>query len=273
MTQDLTPMKRYNTNMQEFKSLLAYHRFVETTLNKSSAKSNWHQGDYTVTKGVESDFILIFQSKEANHNSLALSFDFLGLPLEEQTVRASIKKNDNTNTIIMSEPMTLKDFKTNINAFNNWSEKNKNVDSFTIFNQFSNLFLGQELDMKKEVNQQLKEKQDIVAKVSETFKIPELEQAAQVAQDKLDAAYKKMEVTIQKTPEYKRLKELKAEMDNLTTIISKKEDTMRKELKTPELAKEAHETGEDLRVAKLYRDIEVKKQSTQNSSFSRKLRY
>lgn len=274
MTQDLTPMKRYATSLQQFKYLLKSCRFSETSLNKSSAKSNWYGGEHYTTKGVEHDFILIFQSNEANNNSLALSFDFLGLPLEEQTVKASIKKGNSNDNIIMSEPITLTDFKEKINAFNKLhNDKKHNVDSFTVFNNFSKIFLNQELNMKHEVEQQLQAHKEVVEKVNETFKIPELEQAAKNAQEKLDAAIKHIDITIAKTPEYKKLKELKAEMAKLESAVIIKKNDIRKELNIESLDKEAYETREDLRVAKLYRNMELNKQSTNDSSSSRKFRY
>jgi hypothetical protein len=78
---NLTPMKRLKNNIDTLKKNLKGF-FVEDILNKSRKKYNPYGGKHdsgNYSKGVKSDFILLFMPIDTNINvkSIAIVFDYL----------------------------------------------------------------------------------------------------------------------------------------------------------------------------------------------------
>lgn len=106
MSGKLTPMKRYKSRLDEIRAVLSKD-FEETSLNRVEPKSRsfFSQSYYDgggMTKGVDSDFVMLFKSRKDRANriaripadeglSLGLSFEYEGLPQDEAKVRGSVK--------------------------------------------------------------------------------------------------------------------------------------------------------------------------------------
>lgn len=260
MSNDLTPMKRFGTNLKKFKSYLA--NFKTKDFNKSAAKNSYyHSEDYT-TKGVANDYVLVFQSTYPNA-SLGLTFQFLNLPVEEQYVLASIKKGLGPNDITYSEKISLPTFKTLINEFNTWAQEvenktHSNIDQFTIFNKFSDLFLLQTLDMKKEV-EAIEAKESIILKEkTEKFNIVELTQTSLKADSDLKAAQAQILKEITNSKENKELERLMLEMHQLKEALTIKTKVLHSSLQLDQLMSDSDKAADALEYAKYQMDTEFK---------------
>jgi hypothetical protein len=121
MTKELTPMKRYAHQLQEFRHYLP-SGFKEVQLNKKAEKYAYAAGESYHDKGVENDFVMIFKTP-FNDISFAFAFSFQDLPLDKQHVFASIKKGKDNSSIQNSMPLTILEFKEKINTFNSWAKE------------------------------------------------------------------------------------------------------------------------------------------------------
>lgn len=260
MSNDLTPMKRFGTNLKKFKSYLA--NFKTKDFNKSAAKNSYyHSEDYTI-KGVANDYVLVFQSTYPNI-SLGLTFQFLNLPVDEQYVLASIKKGIGPNDITYSEKMSLPTFKNLINEFNTWAQqtedqKRTNIDQFTIFNKFSELFLLQTLDMKKEVKAIEAKEATITKAKNEKFNIEALTQTSLKADSDLKAAQAQILKEITHSKENKELERLTWEMHLLKEALAVKTQALHAQLKLDQLMSNSDKAADALKYAQYEMNTEIK---------------
>lgn len=143
MSSEMTPMKRYSGGLTSLKNNLSSITYA-TELNKSSPKYNSHTGR---TKGVDSDYILIFKDKHSDA-SFALVFEYMGLTAEDQRVVGSVKMS-NEDAIKNSFNMTLEEFKTSLNALNKDLEvaRRKNMDFPEALALFSRHMLKEVIDL------------------------------------------------------------------------------------------------------------------------------
>lgn len=143
MSSEMTPMKRYSGGLSSLKHNLRSITFT-TELNKSSPKYNSHNGR---SKGVDSDYILIFKDKHSDA-SFALVFEYMGLTAEQQRVVGSVKMSDE-DPIKNSFNMTLEEFKTSLNALNKDLEatRGKNMEFPEALSLFSRHMLKEVIDL------------------------------------------------------------------------------------------------------------------------------
>ena len=141
----MTPMKKYRFNIDRLREVIKPFS-KEISLNKVDAKStpwSWDRQS-TTTKGVDSDFIMIFQ-EFGSEMSFAFTFTYINLESNKQTVAASIKMDGD---ITMGAELPLSDFAYKINELVIQLESLKNSPNFgfhTAIDEFSKLFLANKL--------------------------------------------------------------------------------------------------------------------------------
>lgn len=227
MSTEMTPMKRYSTGLTNLK--MHMNRVAKKTeLNKTASKSN-HDGGYS--KGVESDFILIFKDNYSD-TSFALVFEYMDLPADKQRVVGSIKTSD--DAIKTSYNMTLEDFKSNLNGLNkdlNIAQTKGGYDFPEALSLFSKHMLKEVIDFKND----LKQATSTVSKFL-TSKLKELENAgyeevianAEKALDKAQRSVAKKiadsPLTIERKALVERIRELDRLMDEERKTLTEKAD-------------------------------------------------
>lgn len=242
MNQEITPMKRYANQIQELRSNLGFD-FKELTLNKSKSKNYYGHGENYTNKGVESDFILIFQCPDLENYSFAFSFQFYDLFKDEQYVDISIKKGNKEDSIIQSQRFTLENFKNHLNDFNRWFTQNSKhkVEPSSIFNHFSTTFLNKELDINNEIKIYHKELNSFIDKKTKEFNVDNLLIAHETAQTDLLKTQKYIEKTILNSPEYKSIRKLEDEVNMLNRQLANNRASLEKSLQLQKLINTAHE--------------------------------
>lgn len=250
----MTPMKRFSSNIQEMRENLKSH-FKKITLNKSEPKYN--RRDYTMTKGVDSDFILIF-SEPRKEISFALAFDYVGLDAKEQKVTASIKKGKSNDEIELSQTMLLPEFKEKLNEFNKSFKEVFTTENTTmqltpvsITNKFSEIFLEKKLDLEKELQQKQESLNKIFETISKELKIPEARKAKSLAIENLTKAQEEVKKQITQSEDFKILMDLKKQVNDLERKLSTKTASLETSMKVKEL-KKASDNATEILIIKEY---------------------
>lgn len=220
----MTPMKRYSGSMQEMRENLKSH-FNEIILHKSEPKYN--RADYTTTKGVESDFIIIF-SEPKQEVSLALTFDYIDLEDKDHRVTASIKKWKNNNKMEVSQAMPLPEFKEKLNQFNKsfkeifktQTTSKMQLNSASIVNKFSEFFLERKLDWEKELNEKQEKLNQLHQTISAELKIPETRKIKILAIENLNKAQEQVKKEITESEDFKNLLLIKKQVVDLEMKLS-----------------------------------------------------
>lgn len=234
----MTPMQRYKTAINTFRENIAGHVGRELTLNKSESKSlPWMAQTRTgksETKGVESDFIIIFRDKSNYDFSFALTFTYIDKPENEQTVAGTIKYGDDEKEFRNGKPLKMEEFRVALNELNKVlaNQKNKSFDS--ILNSFAQAFLKEEFSLKSEVDRAAK---DITSFLKEKNKELNVDEAYETA-EKAKKAREKAESTIQKelqaSDAYIEREKLLERIKVLDRLLQGKETLLKKENKLSE---------------------------------------
>lgn len=222
MSTEMTPMKRYSTGLTSLKNNLNSIT-IKTELNKTASKSN-HEGG--TTKGVDSDYILIFKDKYSD-SSFALVFEYIGLPADKQRVVGSVKLS-NDDSIKNSFNMTLEEFKTNLNALNkemDTARSNRMKTNFD-FPQALKLFSQHMIKEVIDLESDLKTATSTVSKFL-TKKMKELEnegheEAISTAEKSLDKAQRAINKKITDSPLTEERKQL---VERIKAIDKELEET------------------------------------------------
>lgn len=243
MSKEMTPMKRYSTLMSEMKEIVAPY-FNELSLNKVDSKYRsfvshryWRtQDEPTHTKGVESDFILIFQNKPFAL-SFALSFNYIDLPKEMQTVVATVKtKNPKSNSdmIVGSAPMSLSVFKQKLLEFNTvYSQKSPGPTSskdslLNIVNTFSTIFIDQKFDLKSSVEKSVNQRNDLEKSLKSELQYDNLLSSKEIAEKDLNKTKRLIQKTIDELDETKEVKRLEELLSRAKVELASKKSTIEK---------------------------------------------
>lgn len=234
----ITPMKRYKTAIDHLRSQVRGHSH-EFTLNKAeSRRIPWvfARGDKYETKGVECDFIMIFESLENKGFSFALTFTYMDKAQEEQLVCGSVKFGDELEQTRYGEPMPLEKFKESLNALNKklTALENKNYDE--IINVFSEVFLQTTFSLADDIEKASAEIKQFVAEKTAELVIKEAEDVAKIAREahstataNVDAALKASEAYKEREELLERLARLDKVLTNKKVLLNKKEDVAVKE--------------------------------------------
>lgn len=212
MSTEMTPMKRLNAGINEFRKQTSSY-FKEVNLNKASPKFNpvsWQTNTPTYSKGVENDFIMIFTTKVIKQ-SFAINFTYIDLPLEKQVVEVTIKKGLDNSSIITSGELTIEEFKIKLNNINKFL-KESSKDEATIVEKVSEIFLDKPYDLKGEIKKASKELNQLRENKRKEYKIEELESNVVKTTNEYEDAEKKSKREIKKSNE-------KIEVDKLEALL------------------------------------------------------
>lgn len=228
---EITPMKRYKTSLDNFRSNL-YPLTNEISLNKSEPKSiPWvfSRGDKTSTKGVENDFVLIFQDKKNEDLSIAFTFTYIDKSVNEQTVAGSFKYGRNDGEIKMGTEMSLEEFKSSINAFNKKIPTIKNLTFEKIVDEFNNQFVKQEFNFSKELAQADTEIAKFIKNKTKEIQLDKINDLVKESRTIREEAEAKITKKIKSSPEYKEREQLLAKLNKLNQALETKRILFEKE--------------------------------------------
>lgn len=240
MTKDITPMKRYTFQMQELNSQLKSF-LSRKTLNKSEPKNYYSNHESLYTKGVQNDFIVIF-SENLTGVSFALAFNYIGLAVSEQTVKATVKISPYDGGIKSSEEMTLDEFKNKLTFFNKWLAENNvkhcksNDSSLLIIDKFSDIFTNKQLNIKKEVERNQKKLNEIILEKEKDLNILSLAQKLSASKEDLKKANSLILNNIENSPEFKELKKIEKRAAELIGIVNANRNSLEKDMKVLDLS-------------------------------------
>lgn len=237
MSKEMTPMKRLSGGLVQLRDLVSPY-CKELTLNKAAPAYNPHGGEHGYggySKGVESDFILIFKSK-MNNISFALAFNYIDVPVEKQTVAASIKKGESNDDIVSSTPMSLDVFKERLNQFNKYFRgREDNAELSDVVNKFSEILLEEKIDLGAEIEKADKKLSKIVRDANKKYNVPQLNNNLEMVSSDLENAKSLIRLKISEMPESQEIKELEKKLASLRTIVTKREKKLQKDLQLEKL--------------------------------------
>jgi hypothetical protein len=134
----MTPMKRYNKSIQDFKNTFLDAGFSELLLNSKKSKYNSYGGYYNdgeITKEIINDFSLILNH---NYHSIGLIFNYKDDPVQIEAtcfprVPSKIHRNGEVDKkrAESSKPYSVTEFGENMRILN---KKMKNLDDNSIDN-------------------------------------------------------------------------------------------------------------------------------------------
>lgn len=235
---ELTPMKRYKTAIDNLRSQVSGHSH-EFTLNKSeSRRIPWvfSRSDKYETKGVEADFIMIFESLENKGFSFALTFTYMDKAPEDQLVCGSVKFGDDFDQTRYGEAMTLEKFKESLNTLNKKliTIHKKNYDE--IINVFSEIFLETTFSLADDIEKSSAEIKKFVAEKTAELDIGLAEDVAKLTRDSYLTATSNVNAALEDSEAYKeredlleRLARLDKVLANKKVLLNKREDVVLKE--------------------------------------------
>ncbi len=244
----ITPMKRFSSNLTELKNILDKD-FKVIELNKSSPKYNRYADSWTKMgekRGVDSDYILIFQEKNTKI-SFAFVFTFLNLLPQDHYVLGSIKPQGTNISIENSLPMSLNDFNNNLKKFISFLNTNNQILPAQVLNEFSNIFLEFKIDLDAEV----KKIEENVELIKKQIKDETNWQEKVINRDKKEKELKKIlrsiDEEINDSEDQKELKKLTLRMKELQKIISNKKDELLSKNKVAKKEKELIIANQEIR--------------------------
>lgn len=236
---NITPMARYKSCLDLLKTLIG-SVYKSVPLNR--AKPKYHPFMYASgkSKGVESDFILIFKPRHAKgiYATFGFSFDYIGKAPEDHTIIASIKpqnmnpsrasydrtasedkeRHDLNKQMISSLPIPASVFNEQLKALNKLIAQQKEVTEVKILELFSQIFHGHVLNIteqtqnaKAELENKTRESQQNVDAFTTELENTKLE---------LQTARNKAQGSLKRTKEYREREELKRRLVELDSIIA-----------------------------------------------------
>lgn len=235
---EITPMKRYKTAIDNLRSQVGYYAH-EVTLNKSESKRipwAFMRGDKYETKGVEADFIMIFESTENKGFSFALTFTYMDKEPDEQMVCGSIKFGDEQDQTRYGEMMNLEKFKESLNALNKKLNglPHKNYDE--IINVFSEMFLQTTFSLASDIETASHEVEQFMNAKKNELALDQAVDLAKVARVQHETATSNVDKALKASDAYKErelLMERIARLDKVITnkkvLLNKQEDVSAKE--------------------------------------------
>lgn len=228
---EMTPMKRYKTGIDIFRNSISY-LVNEINLNKSEPKSiPWvfSRDDKTSTKGVENDFVLIFQDKKNKDLSIAFTFTYIDKNIEEQTVAGSFKYGYREGELKIGPEMNLHEFKTSLNEFNKKLPTIKNLTFEKIVEEFNNQFVKQEFNLSIELVKANKEITNFIKNKTKEMQLDKINDLVQDAKSIRQAAEINIDKKLKNSPEYKEREQLLTRIKELDKILENKQAMFEKE--------------------------------------------
>lgn len=261
MSKDMTPMKRLSTGINTFRSHVTPF-FKEVSLNKSAPKYNpnaWSSGYNSYSKGVENDFIMIFNNPGLDP-SFAIAFTYINLPESECKVEVSIKKGKDNNSIVTSGEMSVEDFRVKLNEINKaFQEKSylKNRDETSVLEKVSEIFLSQTYDLKSEIKQAAKDLKKLREAKRKEYDIENLENKVVETTNAFDSADKKAKRAISNSAEKALVDSLEKQLLEAKGKLTEKAAEVSNKYKLKDLLEEKQEAKTELVQANSKMDKEI----------------
>lgn len=243
---EITPMKRYKTAIDNLRSQVRFYAH-EFTLNKSESKSiPWPfvRGDKYEIKGVEADFIMIFESTENKGFSFALTFTYMNKTQEEQMVCGSVKFGDQYDQTRYGETMNLEKFKESLNALNKKLNNlnNKNYDE--IINVFSEIFLQTTFSLASDIETASHEVEQFMNAKKTELSLEQAVEVAKVARVQHETATANVNKALKDSDAYKEREALMERLARLDKVIANKKVLLNKQEDVAAKEKEKKKTEE-----------------------------
>lgn len=232
---EMTPMKRYKSSIDKLRNQLSSVT-REVALNKSESKHipwPYSRNGETSTKGVESDFILIFQDRANPDLSFAFTFEYIDKTPEQQTVSGSIKYGDKDGELKMGSPMNMEEFRTSLSSFNKNLEEIRlkgKMEFNLVIEKFSETFLKAEFKLSNELKNASKSVATFLKNKASELNLNSLEKMVEVTQSAREEAEINIGKKIKLSPAYKereklieRLKQLDKMLDTSKILFEKEE--------------------------------------------------
>ena len=261
MSLEITPMKRLSSGINEFRNHVK-NFFKETDLNKSAPKYNpyaWRDDSKNYSKGVSNDFIMIFNCKGIEP-SFAISFTYIGLPLEKQRVSISIKKSKDNSTIVNSSELSIDEFKLKLNQINkDLNDKNnvKNRDEISILEKVSEIFLSETYDLKKEIKTATKNINKLKEDKRKEYDIENLEANVVNTTNLYDSAEKKVKKLINACPEKAEILRLELLLNEAKNIFNIKSLKIEEKYNLKQLESDKIKAKKDLQKSSNEMNLEI----------------
>lgn len=268
MSKDITPMKRLSTQLDTLKSTIAPY-FRSYSLNKSSGHYNpttWER-----SKGVESDFLLIFKSLKSDA-SFAFRFNYMGLSKDEQTIETSIKRDEDD---ILSVPaLSLEEFKERLNLFVKTLEQTPRLLEKHVWDTLSATFDIHPKDINKVVAQAQTDYTENVKSRKQKLNIPALETRAKLANEQLNQALDLVQKELMASEEQQLVSELEAKLKRAKILFDTKKKNLHTTHKIPSLTLASNQAQKAVDGAK--RDLDDFEREQRNrlpKHISKRLKY
>lgn len=258
---EITPMKRYKTAIDNLRSQVGDYAH-EFTLNKSeSRRIPWPfiRGDKYETKGVEADFIMIFESTENKGFSFALTFTYMDKGQEEQMVCGSVKFGDEYDQTRYGETMNLEKFKASLNALNKKlvAISHKNYDE--IINVFSEVFLQSTFSLTNDIEKASAEISEFMGAKKTELALEQAEDLAKVARVQHLTATGNVDKSLKESDAYKEREALMERLARLDKVIANKKVLLNKQEDVTAKEKEKKKTEEAVQTKKLELNMALSK--------------
>jgi hypothetical protein len=236
---DLTPMKRYKTILDNFRSHVSLCADIYS-LNKAESKSipyPFVRGDKYETKGVENDFVLIFSSKETKGLSFALSFTYIGKEKEQQTVRGSVKFGDEHDQTRYGQDVSIEQFKLNLSNLNKQLDALKIYEYNEIISTFSEVFLNTPFSLAADLDIASEDMNQLVNAKKVELALKDSEQTLKVASKSLQLAQATVLKEIMNSEAYQEREKIMARLEELDNMLTKKKTILEQEQEIKEKKK------------------------------------
>lgn len=235
----LTPMKRYKTALDTFRSYVSTCADIYS-LNKAEPKSipyPFTRDDKYETKGVQNDFVLIFSSKETKGLSFALSFTYIGKEKEQQTVRGSVRFGDQHDQTRYGQDLSIEQFKVNLSNLNQQLDVLETCEYNDIISKFSEAFLNTPFSLAADLDIASKDMNQFVTAKKVELALTDSEQTLKAASQSLQLAQATVWKEIMNSEAYQEREKIMARLEELDNMLTKKKTLLEQEQEVKEKKK------------------------------------
>lgn len=244
MTKTLTPMTRLSNPIKNFTNSIE-KLFKHTNLNKSQPASRRYP--YPDKKGIENDYILLFESLQDPTTTFGICFTYIDLEEKEQKAKIILKKYIGEEAFYYStEDISIEMFKLCMREVNNFFNNTPHPLEQDVWDILTLAFsIDPEFIREKIINTRLSYEQSVKDKENELH-IPDLEKTIQQLTSQYNKANKNANAEIIASIEYKNFKILEAQLAQAKKQLNDKEAEINSHYHIPTLKTEINSTTKKL---------------------------
>lgn len=267
----MTPMSRLSSQFKEFKKNTK-DIFEHLVLNRAS--SHYNPLDYSRSKGVESDFTLIFKDKTSD---ISFAFVFNYLTQEEPIISANLKKGKQNKDIEGSIDFNFEQFRSRLNSINKWLQQCKDEKIFfgpvEVINKFSEVFLDQKADIAQDIKKLQEHMNSFIDEKRAELQIDDLAKTMQNTKNDFLTAKNHHDLEILQSPEYVAVQKLQAQLKIANEALEIKKKSTAKKYNMDKLKDEANKAQDRHRYVESEIDREIKQELNKRPrSYSKKIK-